>query len=172
MRQLKKNKQKLYYSQPKYFNIIDDNGNILITDKDEDIIYEFGNLPGPIEKIFERDDQGNIVYTNVDGVDVPVLSEERFYYDTPTAFYANISFDGGETKPAEYGLDTSGYNAVISANKGELPFTEQTLIWHKSKPEMDDYSCALPETADYRVAAIKTSLNEERFFLKKRVDDE
>ena len=27
------------------------------------------------------------------------------------------------------------------------------------------------KTADYRVVAIKTSLNEERFFLKKRVDD-
>jgi hypothetical protein len=39
-------------------------------------------------------------------------------------------------------------------------------------PEIDDYGQVIPETADYRVVAIKTSLNEERFILKKRVDDE
>ena len=143
MRQLNKNKQKLYYSQP-----------------------------NNSETIYETDDQGNVIYTDIDGVSVAVISEVKSYYDTPAEFHANISFDGGETKPAEYGLDTSGYNAVISANKGEFPFTEQTLIWHKSEPETDEYKHALPETADYRVAAIKTSLNEERFFLKKRVDDE
>ena len=71
MRQLKKNKQKLYYSQPKYFNLTDDNGIIFITENEEEIIYDYGNLPAPIEKIFAADESGNIIYTDVDGVQVP-----------------------------------------------------------------------------------------------------
>ena len=73
---------------------------------------------------------------------------------------------------AEYGLNTSNYDAIISADKGVLGFNEQTLIWHTSEPLIDDYGQAIQESADYRVVAIKTSLNEERFILKKRVDDE
>lgn len=172
MRQLKGNKQKLYYSQPKSINIIDSNGNKLVNDKAEYIVYSEAN-PQPItEDIYARDENGNILYTSVDGVEYPVFSETKKYYDPPTVFYANISFDGGETKPAEYGLDTSGYNAVISVDKGKYRFNEETLIWHTSEPQVDEYGRALPETADYRIVAIKTSLNEERLFLKKRVDDE
>ena len=171
MRQLNRNKQRLYYSQPRNYNIVDSDGHVLVTDKGERIIYDSKDPQGATEDIFEHDEFGNILYTDVDGVDYPVLAEVLHYYDEPTLIYANISFDGGETKPAEYGLDTSGYNAVISADKGKFPFSEKTLIWHKSFPEVDEYGRALPETADYRVVAIKTSLNEERFFLKKRVDD-
>lgn len=171
MRQLDQNKQKMYYSQPKSIKIIDSDGHILINNEKDEIIYDDLSGVEPTEDIFVRDENGNIIYTNVDGVDYPVLSETINFYDSPTIFYANISFDSGETQPAEYGLDTSGYNAIISANKGELPFTEETLIWHKSQPSVDERGRALPETADYRIVAIKTSLNEERFFLKKRVDD-
>ena len=172
MRQLKGNKQKLYYSQPQSKNIIDSKGHKLVNDKTEQIVYENIN-PQPItDDIYAKDEDGNVIYTTVDGVSYPVLSETKSYYDPPTIFYANISFDGGETKPAEYGLDTSGYNAVISVDKGKYHFSEKTLIWHESEPEVDQYGRVLPETADYRIVAIKTSLNEERLFLKKRVDDE
>ena len=86
-------------------------------------------------------------------------------------FKANIGVNSGETREAEYGLNVSDYDAVISANKGELPLTEQTLIWHKSTVEYDANDNVKPESADYRVVAIKTSLNEERFILKKRVNE-
>jgi hypothetical protein len=68
---------------------------------------------------------------------------------------------------AEYGLDVTKYNAVINADKGEFPFDEQTLIWHTSEPRYDGNN-VLPESADYRVVAVKTSINEERFILRKR----
>lgn len=172
MRQLKQNKQKMWYSNYQDDTIYDSDGDKLINHDGDIIVSHNPNYPDPTEPIYAYDSNtGEPLNIVVDGVEIPVESETVTYYDTPTIFYANISFDSGNTVQAEYGLDTSNYNAVISANKGELPFNERTLIWHKSKPEVDDYGRAKEETADYRVVAIKTSLNEERFFLKKRVDD-
>lgn len=172
MRQLKKNKQKMFYSEPKNNKIYDSNGNTLVNDENNYIVSQMKDAPEPTEDIYARDEEGNIIYTNVDGELIPVLSETKNNYEPPTIFYANISFNSGETIMAEYGLNVSNYDAVISADKGKLPFDERTLIWHTSAPEIDDYGQAIPESADYRVVAIKTSLNEERFILKKRVDDE
>lgn len=172
MRQLKKNKQKMFYSTPKDNRIYDSKGNALVNHDGDYIVYRSPNAPEDTEDIYAKDEDGNIIYTNVDGELFPVLSETKNNYEPPTIFYANISFNSGETVMAEYGLNVSNYDAIISAEKGKLPFDERTLIWHTSLPEIDDYGQAIPETADYRVVAIKTSLNEERFILKKRVDDE
>lgn len=139
--------------------------------------------------IYVYDEDGNLLTTNVDGEEFEVV-DYKPGYTKPLEFKANISFNSGETKLAEYGLNVGDYNAIISANKGELPFDERTLIWLK-EPTIDSgylvdsegdelvdaeqnnmvYQSSLAETADYRVVAIKTSLNEERFILKKRVDD-
>lgn len=141
MRQLRRNKQKMFYS--------------LYT---EDV------------PIYAKDEEGNILTTDVDGVEVSVVDSYVSAYTEAVEFKANISFDSGETRLAEYGLNVGDYNAVISADKGVLPFDEQTLIWHNSEPEYKD-GVIVPESADYRIIAVKTSLNEERFILKKRVDD-
>ncbi len=141
MMQLEQNKQTLYYA-----NYVDD-------------------IP-----VYEYDSDGNILTTNVDGIEVEVKTYKEGYTQA-VMFEANISFDSGNTTLAEYGLNTGDYNAIISADKGELPFNEQTLIWHKSEPQYDSDEQIKPESADYRVIAIKSSLNEERFILKKRVDD-
>ena len=172
MRQLNQNKQKLYYSRIRVVNVNDDKGNKLVDSEDNYIIYNDHNEPALTEDIYEKDENGDVIYTEIDGVLYPAEIEVKEAYDPPTIFWANISFNSGETKLAEYGLDTSGYNAVISADKGKLKFDERTLIWFESEPLVDEHGRAIPESADYRVAAIKTSLNEERFFLKKRVDDE
>lgn len=121
--------------------------------------------------VYEYDDDGNILTTIVDGEEVECMTYIDGY-SKPTEFEANISFNSGDTALAEYGLDTSDYNAIISAEKGVLPFDEKTLIWHTSAPIYDEHDVVKAESADYRVVAIKTSLNEERFILKKRVDDE
>lgn len=161
MRQLKKNKQTLYYSQYREqvpVNVYDDDGKILTTEVDGELVEVMDYVTG---------------------------------YSAPVKFMANISFNSGETVLAEYGLNVGDYNAVISANKGEFPFDERTLIWIKeptfdagilqgstndllvaSDDENVGYVNTVVESADYRVIAIKTSLNEERFILKKRVDDE
>ena len=123
-------------------------------------------------EVYAKDSQGNILYETIDGVDYPVVEATVSKYSQPVAIKANISFNSGDTRLAEYGLNPSDYNAIIVANKGEFPFDERTLIWHTSEPQYDKDDNVLPESADYRVKAIKTSLNEERFILTKRVDDE
>lgn len=122
--------------------------------------------------VYMCDSEGNVITTEVDGEAVQVIDGYTSEYTAPISFKANISANSGETRIAEYGLNDGDYDAIISANKGEFDFTEQTLIWHTSTPETNSSGYALPESADYRVIAIRTSLNEERFVLKKRVDEE
>lgn len=162
MRQLRKNRQVLYYAnfqgqKPVYAhedtNLLTEDGLNLLT---EDGLALMGC---------------RILTTDVDGEEVEVIDAYKDDYSVPAKFKANISFDSGETRLGEYGLNPSDYNAVISADKGKLPFDERTLIWFESELEYDEDGDIKPETADYRVIAIKTSLNEERFILKKRVDD-
>ena len=135
MRQLRKNKRKLYYAN--YSATV------------------------PIYK-------GTTI---IDGVERPIKVGIRQGYETPIEFRANLSVNSGETMQSEYGLNVGDYNAIISAEKGVLPFDERTLIWHKSEPQFNEDKTVKPESADYRVIAIKTSLNEERFILKARVED-
>lgn len=142
MRTLKKNEQNLYYA-----NYV-------------------GEVP-----VYATDDYGNILTQTIDGETVQVIDSYRQGYSEATEFKANISFNSGETAMSEFGLNPGQYNAVINATKGKFPFDEQTLIWHTSEPEYKD-GVIVPESADYRVIAIKTSLNEERFILKKRVDND
>ena len=171
MRTLKRNKQKMYFSNIGNFNyIVDALGNYVVDNKDEYLV-DSEELPDEIP-IYEYDDNGNVITQTIDGVEVPVIIGYKTVYGMPNHFYANISANSGETKIAEYGLNPSDYDAVIVADKGQFPFTEQTLIWHKSKPRYDEKGYVLPESADYRVVAVKTSLNQDRFILKKRVDDD
>lgn len=136
--------------------------------KNEQTLY-YANYVGEVP-IYAKDDDGNIITITVDGETEQVVDSTVQSYGSAIEFKANISFNSGESSMAEYGLDVGKYNAVINATKGMLPFNEQTLIWHTSEPEYKD-GIVVPESADYRVIAIKTSLNEERFILKKRVDD-
>lgn len=162
MRQLHQNRQVLYYASFKgKKKVYAHDDDYLITEDGFKLLTE-DNIP-LINSI--------IMTTNVDGEEVAVVDAEKDEYSIPAVFKANISFNSGETKQDEYGLNTSDYNAIISADKGKLPFDERTLIWYKSKMEYDEDGDIKPETADYRVIAVKTSLNEERFLLQKRVDD-
>ena len=130
----------------------------------------YANYSGDIP-VYVKDKDGNVMTTNVDGVAVPVEGTPLQGYSDAVEFKANISFNSGETQLAEYGLDVGSYNAIISADKGKFPIDEQTLIWVDSKPIYDAKTGLIkPESAEYKVVAIKTSLNEERFILKKRIE--
>ena len=131
---------------------------------------KYANYSGKVP-IYAYDGDGNIITQDIDGETVAVIDSYKQGYTDITEFKANISFNSGDTKMAEYGLNVDSYNAVISANKGELPFDERTLIWFESEPEYSSDQLIKPESADYRVVAIKTSLNEERFILKKRAEN-
>lgn len=141
MRTLEKNKQKMYYAlykgvEPEY--VLDENGNKIIDYTDED---------------------GNVYYRET-GNKVPTYFE-------PVLFHANISMSGGEISTQEYGIDVSSYDAIVVLDKGQIPIEETSLIWYESIPTYKDADRTIVDgnKADYRVLAIKPSLNQLKVVL-------
>ena len=138
MRNLKKNQQRLQYS----------------TYADQIIIYE-------------RDEDGNIIYVDIDGEQVPVSAGEIAGYNEPVIFFANIAMSGGESEAKEYGVNSTDYEAVIVTTDKSLPIDELSLIWHTTEPVLDAGGLVDADCADYKVIAVKPSLNGMKYLLKK-----
>ena len=93
------------------------------------------------------------------------------YYTPPESFKANIVQSGsGVVEIVEYGLDLSDYNAIMITNKGAYPIREGSLIWEDSKPRTDVHGNADKSSADYVVIKKPSSLNIDKYILKKRVN--
>ena len=144
MMTLNSNKQKLYYA-------------LLIGEQPKYELDEFGNKI--IEYITE---DGEIIYRET--------GETELVYSEPVSFFANISFSSGESQSQEYGVDVSGYDAIIVTNKNELPIAETTLIWFENEIGYKDNLKTQPDenTADYRIVSIKPSLNVVKYVLEKK----
>ena len=141
MRTLAKNKQKMYYA------------------------LQSGEVP-----IYETDEDGNIKYITIDGEQVPVeTGEYELGYSEPIEFFGNIALSGGDSEVVEYGIDTSAYDATLVTDKGAVPLTETSLIWFQSEVGYKDTAKTIVDgnTADYRVLAVKPSLNEDKYILGK-----
>lgn len=141
MRNLKKNKQTMYYS-----------------------------LLNKTQPVYERDEFGNIVYIEIDGVRVPVeTGETELVYGEPVKFQGNISTSGGESKETEYGIDSTEYDAVLIMKNNELPISETSIIWHKSNIGYKDADKTIidDKSADYVVKKLSPSLNECKYLLGK-----
>ena len=138
MRNLKKNMQKLWY----------------------------GIYSGQIT-IYERDEDGNIVYADIDGEQVPSIAGEIAVYNEPVIFFANIAMSGGESEAKEYGVNQTDYEAVIVTTDKTLPIDELSLIWHTTEPVMGTDGLVDADSADYKVIAVKPSLNGMKYLLKK-----
>lgn len=103
----------------------------------------------------------------VDGVEVSVdEGNYRIWYSIPEEFSANISFSSGDTQDVEFGLDISGYDAIIVTDLKALPITETSLIWFETEPPTAENDGS---TADYSVIAVRHSLNYTKAILKRRV---
>ena len=103
----------------------------------------------------------------VDGVEVSVdEGDYRIWYSIPEGFSANISFSSGDTQDVEFGLDISGYDAIIVTDLKALPITETSLIWFETEPPTAENDGS---TADYSVIAVRHSLNYTKAILKRRV---
>lgn len=138
MRSLRKNQQKLFFSQ-------------------------FSEAV----TIYQRDEDGNIVYIEVDGERIPVILGEVVGYSEPKEFYANIAMSGGESETKEYGVSTSDYEAVLVTTDKSLPITETSRIWHTTEPKINTDGTVDVDSADYSVLAVKPSLNGMKYLLKK-----
>lgn len=140
MRTLKKNEQTLYYA-----------------------------LHRESETIYKLDEDGNkiVVYEDGDTVYYEELGQNDEVYSEPVQFSGNITESGGDIANVEYGISTENYEAILVTNHNELPVTETSLIWFQSEPLTDENGYALPESADYRVAKVKRSLNSDKYILTK-----
>jgi hypothetical protein len=106
---------------------------------------------------YERDEQGNIVYIDVDGQQVPSeTGEEIPAYATPVDFKASISSELNEMHVKSYGVDQSSIYAELVTEKNLVPITVGTLIWVKSPVEWEDVGQTIPkaESADYTVVGL------------------
>ena len=116
-----------------------------------------------VEKQAEKSEETIIV----DGEEISI--DEGDYgisYTVPVGFTANISFSSGDTQDVEFGIDVSGYDAIIVTKLQALPITETSLIWFETvPPEVENDG----STADYSVIAVRHSLNYTKAILKRRV---
>lgn len=147
MRTLRKNKQKMYFSNFK-----------------------------ETKPLYETDEDGNIVYNEFeyDGVvyKEPIeIGVSNNGYTTPTEMFASISMSGGEVEYREFGIDNQNYNAILITNKGEYQLNETSLIWFKSEIKYKDEQKTEiePNSADYRVIQISECINFTKYILQKVV---
>lgn len=122
--------------------------------------------------IYERDEEGNIIYIDVDGQKVPVeTGETEIGYDKPVDFRGNIAMSGGEAEAKSFGVDISEYDAVLLMEKDRIPIDETSLIWHTSEVQYTDEQNTIVDrkTADYSIKRVQPSLNFTRYLLKRIV---
>ena len=127
------------------------------------------SLQGERIPIYETDEDGNIIYyEDFDGNKIPMeTGESTTGYSQPVSFFGNIAMSGGEVDSVEFGIDVSGYDATLVVDKGMIPIDETSLIWHTSEVGYKDAEKTIVDgnTADYKVIAVKPSLNITKYIL-------
>ena len=110
-------------------------------------------------------------YTDEEGNKIPIdTGETKTTYEAPVEFYGNIALSGsGEARTVEYGVDTSGYEAVLITEKDLIPITETSIIWFGEEPKYLDDGTVDEHSATHRVIAVKPSINVSKYILSKTV---
>lgn len=129
------------------------------------------SLQGSTYPIYKKDDDGNIIYKDIDGNLEPVETGEYITGYEPTVdFCASINGRLHEAMVRAFGTDESNNYAQIVAEKNTLPFKIGTRIWKKSEVIYKDSEKTIVDgdSADYVVRGIlDESLNEDMFYLQK-----
>lgn len=123
MRSLKKNMQKLYYS-----------------------------LYSEEFTVYQRDENGDIVYVEVDGELIPVVLGTQAGFNKPVLFCANISAGKGSAQEVVFGSDVD-YTRTISTTDMTCPIDELTRIWIDNEIKYNADGTVNADSADYKVAA-------------------
>lgn len=141
MRQCLKNKQKMYYAL----------------------------VAGDQVPVYQRDEEGNIIYQEIDGDQVPVETGDwETPYQDPVVFYGNInSGNAGYTIARAYGISSGNFDAVLCLRKGEVPLEVTTLIWYDKEPVIRQDGTVDPKSANYSVRRIPPCLDEIIYLLRK-----
>ena len=110
---------------------------------------------------------GNIIYVNIDGVQVPSIAGEIAGYNEPVIFFANIAMSGGEAETKEYGVNISDYEAIIITTQMDLPISETSIIWWDSSPKYNTDGVVDRDSADFEVISARKSLNFIKYLLRR-----
>ena len=116
--------------------------------------------------IYERDENGEIVYDEIDGELYPRIIAERAGYNKPVFIDANASAGKGTAQEDVFGKDID-FTRTISTTDLTLPIDELSLVWIESEPKYLEDGTVDPNSADYKVAAKPArSLNQLMIALK------
>lgn len=141
MRQIVKNKQKLYYAL----------------------------VAGDQVPVYERDENGDIVYEVIDG---DLVAKETGDWETPytkpVKFYGNINTGNvGYTIAKAYGISSGNFDATLCMRKGEIPIDVTSLIWYEREPKYRQDGSVDPKSANYIVRRVPPCLDEICYLLRK-----
>lgn len=113
--------------------------------------------------IYERDEEGNIIYKIIGGDKIPkTTGEEEDYYSSPITFYNTISGQLTQDELQAFGVN-SNVSAKMTYRRGQYPFKTGTLIWKQSEVEFLDDDTPDPKSADYKVIGV---MSEGQYFWK------
>lgn len=120
--------------------------------------------------VYQTDDDGNIIYDEIDGEQVPrETGETKISYSIPKDFLGNIAFSTGWAARKEYGISVTDYDFTLLLPKGYVDLTETSLIWQDSEPTYFDSKKTEvdPASADYRVTRVAPALTTVKYILSK-----
>lgn len=118
-------------------------------------------------KVYQRDENGNIEYVEVEGSLEPIELGAVAGYNEPVLFDANISSGKGAAQEEVFGTGID-FTRTISTSNMACPIDELSLIWIDNKVEYNADGTVNPDSADYKVAAYPAkSLNNIVIAIKK-----
>lgn len=123
---------------------------------DKQIMY-YSNLIDA-EKEYERDEDGNIIYMEIDGEFVPIpKGTVDPHYGDPKKFNASISGELNEMHVKSWGVDASSIYYEIVCQKNELKDIKVgSVIWKDNEILWENEEEKIPKeaSADYTVAGL------------------
>lgn len=114
-------------------------------------------LKGESQPIYERDEDGNIIYLIVGGEKVPKDSGDVTNgISTPIDFYNSIGSQLTQAEIEAFGVQGRTL-ASMTYKRGEYPFEVGTLIWLNSEVKYQENGDVDEGSADFVVAGINTT---------------
>lgn len=137
MRDLERNKQKIYYA-----------------------LYQ-NNQP-----VYETDENGDIIYIDINGEQVPVDTGATVSgYSNPAELMINVSASKGDSENTVFGKSLD-YERVMSTHDLTLLIDEHSHLWVDVAPVINEDGKTSTEH-DYEVKAVSKSINNVLYAIKK-----
>lgn len=118
------------------------------------------------EIAYLKDLDGNIVYEEVDGEEVPVeTGYSEPHYEDAVSFMGYIQFQGGESEAKAFGVSMDSYTHILIMRRDEIPIDETSLIF------LNEPETVAENAADFKVTKIAESLNFVTYLLRAKDAD-